>query len=133
MTISARIRKLLKEKKITQKALSEVAGVTQSAVTVWFKTNTDSIPSSAIMPTCELLGITPLELLTGEAPEPQAQVEPDDPNKLTDDEEKLIAIYRQLDWQAKQMVTAAAISELRREQNHSGGSDSSETSTGKVG
>lgn len=66
MTISERMYKLIKEKKITQKTLSEVAGVSKSAVTVWFKTNTNTIPSSSIMPICKLLGIAPSELLTGE-------------------------------------------------------------------
>lgn len=70
------------------------------------------------MPICKLLGITPSELLTGENQEQIANEEPS--IELTDDEEKLLAIYRQLDWQAKQMVTAAAIGELRRGQTYTG-------------
>lgn len=34
MTISERMYRLIKEKKITQKTLSEVAGVSKSAVTI---------------------------------------------------------------------------------------------------
>ena len=131
MTISERMYRLIKEKKITQKTLSEVAGVSKSAVTIWFKTNTNTIPSSSIMPICKLLGITPSELLTGENQE--QIVEEKTSNKLTDDEEKLIAIYRQLDWQAKQMVTAAAIGELRRGQTYTGETITTETGKGKVG
>lgn len=131
MTISERMYRLIKEKKITQKTLSEVAGVSKSAVTIWFKTNTDTIPSSSIMPICKLLGITPSELLTGENQEQIVEEEPS--NKLTVDEEKLIAIYRQLDWQAKQMVTAAAIGELRRGQTYTGETITTETGKGKVG
>ena len=131
MTISERMYRLIKEKKITQKTLSEVAGVSKSAVTVWFKTNTNTIPSSSIMPICKLLGIAPSELLTGENQEQIVEEKPS--SKLTDDEEKLIAIYRQLDWQAKQMVTAAAIGELRRGQPYTGKTITAETGKGKVG
>lgn len=133
MTISERLYRLIKGKKITQKTLSEAAGVSKSTVTVWFKTNTDTIPSSSIIPICKLLGITPSELLTGENQE-QGQIAKEEPSiKLADDEEKLIAIYRQLDWQAKQMVTASAIGELRRSQIYTGEINTSEPGEGKVG
>lgn len=63
MTIGERIHKLLKEKNLTQKALSEAVGISQSAVSDW---KTKSQPQSELLyKISEFLGVSVEYLLTG--------------------------------------------------------------------
>ncbi len=64
MTISERIFLLLKEKGLTQKALSEYTGISQPAITDWKKKGTN--PSAdKIVKLSEFLGVSVYYLLTG--------------------------------------------------------------------
>ena len=62
MLISERIYKYMEEKKISQIEFSRRTGITQSTVSDWRRKGTN--PSAdKIMIICEVLGITPYELL----------------------------------------------------------------------
>lgn len=64
MLISDRIYHYMKEKKISQKEFSERTGISQSTVSDWRRKGTN--PSAdKIMIICEVLDISPYELLLG--------------------------------------------------------------------
>ncbi|MDD3141340.1 MAG: helix-turn-helix transcriptional regulator [Lachnospiraceae bacterium] len=64
MIISERIFKIMKEKKMTQMEFAKRVGIANSTVSEWKKRKTN--PSAdKIMDICEVLEITPEQLLTG--------------------------------------------------------------------
>ena len=64
MTISEKIFRILDEEKMSQKEFSARTGIPQSTISDWRKKNTN--PSSdKILIICEVLGVTPYELLSG--------------------------------------------------------------------
>lgn len=64
MTIGERVFYHLKEKKMTQKAFSDMTGIATTTISDWKKKNTN--PSSdKILPICKALDLTPEELLSG--------------------------------------------------------------------
>ena len=64
MLISERIYQYMEEKKITQKEFADRTGISQSTVSDWRRKGTN--PSAdKIMIICEVLEITPYELLLG--------------------------------------------------------------------
>lgn len=64
MLISERIYKYLEEKKMTQIEFSQKTGISQSTISDWRRKGTN--PSAdKIMIICEVLNITPYELLSG--------------------------------------------------------------------
>lgn len=87
MNISQNLSHIIKEKKITQKALSKQLGVPTSTINNWIKLNR-SIPSEFIIPICEFLDITPYLLLTGENVSSKSV--------LGSDEQELLDIYNSL-------------------------------------
>lgn len=104
MTISERIFKLLHNHSLTQKALADYLGIQPSTLNTWIKQNMEAIPSIYIMPICKLLCVTPEELLTGEN---------EDHINVTDDEYKLLSIYRSTDEDTRIIIMASAIKESR--------------------
>jgi len=115
MTVSARIASIIKEKGITQKAVAQACGLTPSTVNTWINCNSDSIPSQHILPICQLLGVSPEELLGGEA-SPVIHVQeviPDGYIHLDETERKFIAVLRELSWESQIVVMNTAISERR--------------------
>lgn len=64
MIISERIFQLLKEKGISQKAFSDRTGIAQSTISDWKRKKTNPA-ADKILIICEVLGITPDELLSG--------------------------------------------------------------------
>lgn len=64
MIISERIFKVLKEKQISQKIFSEQTGIAQSTISDWKRKKTNPA-SDKIMVICNVLQITPYELLSG--------------------------------------------------------------------
>lgn len=64
MNISERIFEILKEKKITQKEFSDRTGISQSTISDW-KRKKMNPSSDKIMLICDVLDITPYELLSG--------------------------------------------------------------------
>lgn len=107
MTIAGRLSQLLKERGIMQKAIAEVCDLTPAAVSAWIKGDVDSIPSSYLAPICRFLDCSPAYLLGMEEDEGSSV-------KLTESEERLLSIFRKLDWEGQQLVIANAISESRR-------------------
>ena len=64
MLISERIFKLLKEKGMSQKEFSERTGISPSTISDWKRKKTNPA-SDKIMLICDVLNITPYELLSG--------------------------------------------------------------------
>ena len=64
MSISERIFLLLQEKNISQKDFSVKTGIAQSTISDWKRKGTNPA-SDKIMLICDVLGITPYELLSG--------------------------------------------------------------------
>ena len=64
MIISERIFQLIKERGMTQKEFSNRTGIAQSTISDW-KSKKVNPASDKIMVICDVLGVTPQELLTG--------------------------------------------------------------------
>lgn len=64
MIISERIFELLEEKKISQKEFSERTGIAQSTISDWKRKKTNPA-ADKIMLICQVLKVTPYELLSG--------------------------------------------------------------------
>lgn len=103
MNISQNLSHILKEKKITQKALSKQLGVPTSTINNWIKLNR-SIPSEFIIPICEFLDITPYLLLTGENVSSKSIKSMLDP-----DEQDLIDVFKKLSPKSQGQVKERAI------------------------
>lgn len=63
MIISERIFEILEEKGISQKSFSEKTGIPQSTISDWKRKKTNPA-ADKILPICEVLEITPYELLS---------------------------------------------------------------------
>lgn len=113
MTISERLQALLKEKGVTQKALALALNLTPSTVNTWIKSNSDSIPSSYIVPICDILKISTQELLTGVPAGTVIKVIPDGYILLDEQEKRLINIFREIPWDSQIVVLNTAIAEQR--------------------
>ena len=100
MNISQNLSHIIKEKKITQKALSKQLGVPTSTINNWIKLNR-SIPSEFIIPICEFLDITPYLLLTGENVSSKSVLGPD--------EQELLDVYNSLSPKSQGQVKERAI------------------------
>lgn len=74
MIISERIYELMKEKGITQRYLAEKTGIAQSTISDWKRKKTNPA-ADKILPICEVLGVTPYELLAGTAYESKFQAD----------------------------------------------------------
>ena len=105
MLISERIYKLLAEKGISQLEFAKRTGISQSTVSDWRRKGTN--PSAdKIMIICDVLGISPYELLQGtKNPKHKEYRMPDYiiVNKKTG-EYRLIEVYRALDPDAKKRL-----------------------------
>ena len=64
MTISERIFELLAEQGMSQKEFSEKTGIAQSSISDWKRKKTNPV-SEKILVICEVLNVTPYELLGG--------------------------------------------------------------------
>ena len=64
MTISDRIFELLEERGMSQKEFSERTGIAQSSISDWKRKKTNPV-SEKILIICEVLDVTPYELLGG--------------------------------------------------------------------
>ena len=63
-TISGRIFELLKEQNMSQKKFAQETGIAESTISDWKKKKTNPV-SDKILIICEVLGVTPYELLSG--------------------------------------------------------------------
>ena len=64
MTISDRIFELIEKRGMTQKEFSEKTGIAQSSISDWKRKRTNPV-SEKILVICEVLDVTPYELLSG--------------------------------------------------------------------
>ncbi len=99
MVISDRVFKLLKEKGMSQKEFSERTGIPQSTISDWKRKNVNPA-SDKIMIICEVLEISPSELLTGIGDDTYMIPE----HIIIDkegDEFRLVSGYRELDEKRK--------------------------------
>lgn len=64
MIISERIFKILKIRNMSQNAFAKAVGLSSSTISDW-KTKKTNPTAEKIMPICEVLGVTPEQLLTG--------------------------------------------------------------------
>ena len=63
-TVSDRIFELLKEKKMSQKEFAKRTGIAESSISDWKRKRTNPV-SDKILIICEVLEVTPYELLSG--------------------------------------------------------------------
>lgn len=64
MIVSERIFKILNEKHISQSEFAKQVGISGSTISDWKRKKTNPT-AEKIMPICEVLGVTPEQLLTG--------------------------------------------------------------------
>ena len=64
MTISDKIFELIRERGMSQKEFSEATGIAQSSISDWKRKKTNPV-SEKILVICEVLEVTPYELLSG--------------------------------------------------------------------
>jgi transcriptional regulator with XRE-family HTH domain len=64
MTISEKIFEILRERGMTQKEFAEATGIAQSSISDWKRKKTNPV-SEKILIICEVLDVTPYELLSG--------------------------------------------------------------------
>ena len=101
MLISERIYKFMEEKKISQLEFAKKTGISQSTVSDWRRKGTN--PSAdKIMIICEVLGVTPYDLLVGTENHKMKEYMPHkDVNYVVVDKDskeyELIASYRRMD------------------------------------
>ena len=94
MTVSDRIFMKMEELSMTQKEFSETTGILQSTISEWKKRKTNPL-SDKIMPICEVLGVTPEWLLTGDDTLYYTVKKDTDAGRLMADYQKLDPHYRE--------------------------------------
>lgn len=100
MTISERIFEMLKERRLSQKEFAERTGIAQSTISDWKNKKTNPA-SDKIMVICDILEITPYELLLGTDDSKFRQVERIVINKDSK-EYQILLEFEKLDKDAKQ-------------------------------
>ena len=63
-TISGRVFELLKERNMSHKEFAQKTGIAESTISDWKKKKTNPV-SDKILIICEVLGVTPYDLLSG--------------------------------------------------------------------
>ena len=95
MTISERILKVLKERKMTQAEFARQAGISPSTICEWKKRKMN--PSAdKIMDICNVLQITPEQLLTGKGIEDEEEIAESPEKRFTSYDIQLIKDYHSL-------------------------------------
>ena len=96
MTISERIFERLKQISMTQKEFGEKAGIRQSTISEWKKRKTNPAVDK-IMDICNVLQITPEQLLTGKGIEDEEEIAAASPeSKFTSGDVQMIEDYHNL-------------------------------------
>lgn len=105
MGISERIYQYMEEKGISQKEFVRQTGISQSTVSDWRRKGTNPT-AEKLMVICEVLGITPYELLTGNAPAESGAVSEEDCMILNKNsrEYRLVETYRSLNPDARKKL-----------------------------
>ena len=116
MTISERIFDLLQQRKMSQKEFAERTGIAQSSISDWKRKKTNPV-SEKILIICEVLSVTPYELLGGTEGEGMRS-NPSDVVVISKDSEigGLVKDYLQMDkdFQGRMLEYAKALMEMRK-------------------
>ncbi|MBQ9886103.1 MAG: helix-turn-helix domain-containing protein [Lachnospiraceae bacterium] len=106
MTISERILKVLKERNMTQAEFAKQIGIATSTISEWKKKGTN--PSAdKLMDICNVLQITPEQLLTGVGIEDEEAIAAASPvSRFTPLEIKMIEDYHSLKEEQKKRLIA---------------------------
>jgi len=91
MIISEKIFELIKEKGMSQKDFALATGISQSTISDW-KTKHTNPAADKIMVICDVLGVTPVELLT--SGEQFKSYEPEQKEEIVSSPEKKLIIER---------------------------------------
>ena len=117
MTISERIFELLRQRKMSQKEFAERTGIAQSSISDWKRKKTNPV-SEKILIICEVLSVTPYELLGGTEGEGMRS-NPSDVMVISKDSEigGLVMDYLRMDksFQGRILGYAKALQEMQRE------------------
>lgn len=113
MIISERIFKILSEKKISQKFFAEQTGIAQSTISDW-KTKKTNPAADKLMIICDVLDVSPYELLSGADDSNYAPVEYVVVNKASEDY-RMLEMIQNMDDSAKKRVLGyiEALQELK--------------------
>lgn len=113
MIISERIFKILSEKKISQKSFAEQTGIAQSTISDW-KTKKTNPAADKLMIICDVLDVSPYELLSGADDSNYAPVEYVVVNKASEDY-RMLEMIQNMDDSAKKRVLGyiEALQELK--------------------
>ncbi len=106
MIISERIFNMLKERELSQKQFSGLTGISQSTISDW-KTKKTNPASDKIMVICDVLQISPYELLTGTEGGGAKKAEYTIVDKASSDF-ALLEVYREMDTERKDRMLAYA-------------------------
>lgn len=102
MIISERIFKILSEKKISQKSFAEQTGIAQSTISDW-KTKKTNPTADKLMIICDVLDVSPYELLSGADDSNYAPVEYVVVNKASEDY-RMLEMIQNMDDSTKKRV-----------------------------
>ena len=103
MTVGQQIREARIKKGLTQEQLGELMGVQKSAVAKWENGRVVNIKRKTLEQLATLLDIPPHLLVTPESVGHQS-ASSTECRELSDDEEKLLEMYRQLNQQGKEYI-----------------------------
>ena len=96
MTISERIIKILKERNMTQVEFAKQVGIATSTISEWKKKKTNPTVEK-IMDICNVLQITPEQLLTGKGIEDEAETATSMPeSRFTPQDIRIVEDYHRL-------------------------------------
>ena len=106
MTISERILKVLKDRNMTQADFAKQVGIAPSAISEWKKRKTNPA-ADKIMDICNVLQITPEQLLTGRGIEDEKEIAAASPeSRFTPYDIQLIEDYHGLKEEQKKRLMA---------------------------
>ncbi len=96
MTVSERIIKVLKERNMTQAEFAKQVGIASSTISEWKKKRTNPTVEK-IMDICNVLEITPEQLLTGKGIEDEEEIAVSSPeSKFTPQDIRMVEDYHSL-------------------------------------
>ena len=105
MVISEKIFELMKERGMNQKEFALATGISQSTISDW-KTKRTNPAADKIMVICDVLGVTPIELLTSGAQ--FKSYEPEQKDVMVLSPEKRLIIERVKEMDDRQLVRLLA-------------------------
>lgn len=106
MTVSERILKVLKERNMTQAEFAKLVGIASSTISEWKKRKTNPTVEK-IMDICNVLQITPEQLLTGIGIEDEEEIAASSPERrFTPQDIRMIEDYHALKEEQQRRLVA---------------------------